>query len=195
MPLFGPAVCLTVALTIDESTEGSGRMSKQGAARAPFLRVMAPSVADAVQSAGGLIFDRIRLGWRVTVEIPDADDVRALRVLGVEVDSRVGETPADPLDGPTALATAAALYATDAGTRSEVDAALAIESTEVIAWGGAEDLPGDSSVVSYHLSRAAQVFKAQALVAAGLTDAVEPTETFWTSCAAHVIASDLTVAG
>lgn len=166
-------------------------MNNQGAARAPFLRVMAPSVADAVRSAGGLVFDRVRLGWRVTVVVPGEEDTRALRVLGVEV----GDHAADPLDGPTALAAAAAMYAGDPTTRSEVDAALATKSTEVIVWGSAEHLDGDRSVVSYHLSRAAQVFKAQALIAAGLPESIEPTETFWTSCASNVIASDLTVAG
>jgi hypothetical protein len=171
-------------------------MKNQSAARAPFLRVMAPSVADAVQSAGGLVFDRVRLGWRVIVLVPGTEDTRALRVLGVEVgDHTADPLAADPLDGPTAGAAAAAMYASDLATRSAVDAALATKSTEVIVWGSAEHLDGDSSVVSYHLSRAAQVFKAHALIAAGLAEAVEPTETFWTSCASNVIASDLTVAG
>ena len=76
-----------------------------------------------------------------------------------------------------------------------MDAALATKSIEAIVWGSAEDLAGDRSVVSYQLSRAAQVFKVHALAAAGVVEPVQPTETFWTSCAAHVIASDLTVAG
>jgi hypothetical protein len=174
-------------------------MGKQDAARAPFLRVMAPTVADVVRSAGGLVFDRVRLGWRVVVVVPgDAvpgdEDTRALRVLGVEVGDHSAD-PADPADPPTALAAAGTLYEGDPVTRSEVDAALATKSTEVIAWGPAEDLAGDRSAVSYQLSRAAQVFKAHALAAAGVVEPVQPTEAFWTSCAAHVIASDLTVAG
>jgi hypothetical protein len=171
-------------------------MNKQDAARAPFLRVIAPTVADVVRSAGGLAFDRVRLGWRVVVVVPGRvvlgdDDTRALRVLGVEI----GGQSADPADPPTALAAAGTLYAADPVTRSEVDAALATKSTEAIVWGSAEDLAGDRSVVSYQLSRAAQVFKAHALAAAGVVEPVQPTEAFWTSCAAHVIASDLTVAG
>jgi hypothetical protein len=168
-------------------------MNNQDAARAPFLRVMAPTVADAVRSAGGLVFDRVRLGWRVVVLVPGDDDARALRVLGVEVE--VGDQTADSPDRPTALAVADTMYAGDPATRSEMDAALATKSTEVIVWGSADYLDGDRSVVSYQLSRAAQVFKAHALIAAGVAEPVEPVETFWTSCASHVIASDLTVAG
>lgn len=166
-------------------------MNNQDAALAPLLRVMAPTVADAVRSAGGLVFDRVRLGWRVVVSVPGDEDARALRVLGVEI----GDHAADLPDRPTAVAAADTMYTRDPATRSVVDAALATKSTEVIVWGSAEYLGGDRSVVSYQLSRAAQVFKAHALVAAGLTAPVEPTETFWTSCASHVIASDLTVAG
>jgi hypothetical protein len=166
-------------------------MNKQDVARAPFLRVMAPTVADVVRSAGGLVFDRVRLGWRVVVVVPGDEDTRALRVLGAEV----GGQSADPADPPTALAAAGTLYTGDPLTRSEVDAALATKSIEAIVWGSAEDLAGDRSAVSYQLSRAAQVFKAHALAAAGVVEPVQPTETFWTSCAAHVIASDLTVAG
>lgn len=169
-------------------------MNNQDPVRAPFLRVMAPTVADAVRSAGGLVFDRVRLGWRVVVEVPGDDDPRALRVLGVEVGDHTADHPDHP-DRPTALAVADTMYADDPATRAEVDAALATKSTEVIVWGSAEYLDGDRSVVSYRLSRAAEVFKAHALVAAGVFEPVECTETFWTSCAAHVIASDLTVAG
>jgi hypothetical protein len=132
-------------------------MNDKGAARAPFLRVMAPNVADVVRSAGGLVFDRVRQGWRVTVVVPGDDDTRALRVLGVDVG--------------------------DPSTRDEFDAALATKSAEVILWGSAKNLDSNSAVASHRLSRAAQVFKVHALIAAGLTPSVEPTETFWTSCA------------
>lgn len=155
-------------------------MNNQDAVRAPFLRVTAPNVADAVRSAGGLMFDRARLGWRVIVSVSEDQDTRALRVLGAEVDQPTDDPlpassrPADSRDGPTALTA---------------------ESTEVTVWGAALPVDNDSSVVSYRLSRAAQVFKAQALIAAGLAESVEPTETFSTPCPPHLIASDLTVAG
>ena len=150
-------------------------MNNQDAVRAPFLRVTAPNVADAVRSAGGLMFDRARLGWRVLVSVSENrdEDARALRVLGAEVDDQT----ADPLPADTH------------------PAVLNAESTEVTVWGAALPIDNDSSVVSYRLSRAAQVFKVHELIAAGLAESVEPTETFWTACPPHVIAADLTVAG
>ena len=46
------------------------------------LDVVAPTVLDAVQFAGGWIFDRVMAGWDVTVLIADGADVRPLEILG-----------------------------------------------------------------------------------------------------------------
>ena len=148
-------------------------MDDRAAAQWPSLSVVSTSVSDAVHFAGGLIFDRVRLGWRVTVLLPTDEDSRPLRILGADV-------------------------AHDASTRSEVDAALATKTTEAIVWGTAlpTTLERGSKVVSYRLSRAALVFKGYALTAAGLDPlSAAPTETFRTTCASGVIASDLYVAG
>lgn len=172
-------------------------MDDTASARWPSLCVMSTSVVDAVRSTGGLIFDRVKLGWRVTVLLPAEDDVRALRILGADV-ADVAAPPADLRDHRTALAASAALYAHDASTRREIKSALATKTTEVIVWGTAlpADLDRGSKLISYRLSRAALVFKGHALTAAGLDPgAIEPTETFHTTCATNVIAPDLTVAG
>ena len=44
--------------------------------------MVAPSVADAVQFAGGWLFDHVMAGWDVTVAVSDPKDVRPLRILG-----------------------------------------------------------------------------------------------------------------
>src|SRR5882757_657093 len=51
----------------------------------PGLLVMSKSVADAVHGVGGLIFDRARLGWQVTVLVPVSADARPVGILGAEV--------------------------------------------------------------------------------------------------------------
>ena len=56
------------------------------------LQVVAPSVADAVMSAGGLIFDRAMAGWDVTVVVDGRVDDLPLRILG----ARVGNLWAGP---------------------------------------------------------------------------------------------------
>ena len=43
------------------------------------LDVIAASVLDVVEAAGGLLFDRRMAGWDVTVLVPEGEDVRAHR--------------------------------------------------------------------------------------------------------------------
>ena len=172
-------------------------MDDSAAAQWPYLSVMSTSVGDAVQSAGGLIFDRVKLGWRITVLLPAGEDTRPLRILGADI-ADIAAPPAEHRDHRTALAASASMYAHDASTRAEVDTALATKTTEVILWGA--PLPGNlgrgSKAISYRLSRAALVFKGHALAAAGLDAAsIEPTESFRATCAPGLIARDLNVAG
>ena len=171
-------------------------MNDRPVARRPSLSVMSTDAVDVVRSAGGLVFDRVRLGWRVIVSIPAGTDTRALRILGAEVADLQ-----EPIDGHrehrSALVASATLYADDAAVRSEVESALATKTTEVLIWGPTlpSALDRGSRSVSYRLSSAARVFKAQALIATGGPDEVEPTELFRTKCAPDVIARELDVAG
>jgi hypothetical protein len=172
-------------------------MDDVASAQWPYLSVMSTGVDDAVQSAGGLIFDRAKLGWRITVLLPAGEDTRPLRILGADV-ADVAAPPTELRDHRTALAASAAMYAHDRSTRSEVDTALATKTTEVIVWGTTfpDDLERGSKLISYRLSRAALVFKGHALAAAGLDPlSIEPTESFRTTCAPALIARDLYVAG
>jgi hypothetical protein len=172
-------------------------MDDRAAAQWPYLSVMSTSVGDAVQSAGGLIFDRAKLGWRVTVLLPAGEDTRPLRILGADIGD-VAAPSTELRDDRTALAASAAMYVHDASTRSEVDTALSTKATEVILWGAPlpNDLERGSKLISYRLSRAALVFKGHALTAAGLDPlSVEPTESFRATCAPGLIARDLNAAG
>lgn len=179
-------------------TPGVGnRMDDRAVARWPTLSVMSTGVADTVRFAGGLIFDRVKVGWRVTVLLPPGEDTRALRILGADV-ADIAAPPAELRNNRTALAASAAMYARDAYTRSEVMAALATKTTEVIVWGAtlSDDIERGNRSISYRLSRAALAFKSHALTAAGVDAlSIESTETFRTTCARHVIAPDLNVAG
>ena len=48
------------------------------------LDVVAPTVLDAVTSAGGWIYDRVMAGWDVTVLVGGDENVRPLTILGAE---------------------------------------------------------------------------------------------------------------
>lgn len=52
----------------------------------PALRVWAPTVADAVRWAGGLMCDKALDGWHVVVEVRDPSDPQALHILGAGVE-------------------------------------------------------------------------------------------------------------
>ena len=163
----------------------------------PGLVVMSKNVAEAVQGAGGLIFDRARLGWHVTVLVPPGADARPLNILGAEV-AEMASATARPRQHPTALVASSALYIDDRRVRSGVESALSTRTTEVLVWGRAlpVGLDRDSRSVTYRLSAAARAFKPHALLAAGVaTDHMETVETFRTTCAPDVLARELDVAG
>ena len=150
------------------------------------LNVIAASVADVVQSAGGWLFDRRMAGWDVNILLSEHDDVRALHILGATtVDLRSGL--AAFLRGPeraAALAVAADLLAIDASIEEEVLEAVRSGLTEVALWGVSRPTNVGSQVDSteYRLSAAARVFKGHAMAAAGLVDLeVEHTERLYRS--------------
>src|ERR1700749_2864333 len=49
----------------------------------PRMVAIAPTVADAIESAGGWLFDQALAGWDVTVIMAEQADCRPLRILGV----------------------------------------------------------------------------------------------------------------
>jgi hypothetical protein len=139
------------------------------------LDVVAPTVLDAVQFAGGWVYDRVMAGWDVTVLISEPDDVRPLEILGAEVldlESVLGAWEDRP--HPQTVAVAVDLFDRDSRVLQHVRNALDQGATEVTLWG--ERLPTelDHTVdsVQHHLSAAARAFKARALAAANDPGAV-----------------------
>ncbi|KAA0103043.1 hypothetical protein [Mycolicibacterium sp. P1-5] len=146
------------------------------------LDIVAPTVAEAVQHAGGWIFDRVMAGWDVNVLLAQPGDTRPLTILGAQTaDFESMIAAGDDQPHPQALAVAAGLVDTDSRVREGVLRALDYGMTEVALWGDTQptDLDRDVDSVEHRLSSAARVFKAQALAAAAVGDvAVAATETF-----------------
>lgn len=163
----------------------------------PHLRhrlvVVAPTVAEVVQSAGGWLFDQMVAGWDVLVLTADRGDERPLRILGA---TAVGleSALASPLRGPQpqAVAVAAALYRTDPRIRARLDAAFDAGLVDVRVWDH-RDSPGpddDPAAMPYTPSAAARAFKRQALVAAAVpTDTCAAPEVFHGLASARSLAT------
>jgi hypothetical protein len=137
----------------------------------PRLTAIAPSAAEAVQYAGGWLFDQVMAGWDVTVITAEDDDPRPLDILGVRART-FDAVSAAPLLGPClqAIALRADLYHDDERVRRLVLAAAEAGRAEIRLWGGRwpADFDGSGDPVSHRLSLAARAFKAQALAAADL---------------------------
>lgn len=128
------------------------------------LHVVAPSVADAVTSAGGLICDRAMAGWQVTVLAAGAVDDRAVQILGATV-APLRRSPAGP--APQALAVAADLLVGNRWVRDLVLGALDGAATDLLLWGRHRPagLNRSFNPVGHTPSAAARAFKAHALAA------------------------------
>ncbi|MCV7423165.1 hypothetical protein H7K45_21660 [Mycobacterium yunnanensis] len=134
------------------------------------LDVVGPSVRDVVTFAGGFVVDRVMAGWDVTVLVDGAEDLRALEILGVELQDLEGAlTMWADRPHPHTVAVAAEMFAADARVRRGVLEALDHGLTEVTLWGERCPAELDDSVDAVHhrLSAAARAFKAQALGAIG----------------------------
>jgi hypothetical protein len=150
----------------------------------PRLVAIAPTAADAVQSAGGWLFDQVLAGWDVTVITAEQADNRALRILGVRGHA-LEAALAYRADGAclSAIALPAAMFESDERVRRMVLAAVESGLPELRLWGEGDGMPaelaGRADPVSHRLSAAARAFKAQALVAAAIGQAgVAGTEVF-----------------
>jgi hypothetical protein len=140
--------------------------------------VIAPSIADAVTSAGGLIFDRAMAGWDVTVAIDEPIEVvddRPIRILGGRV---------EPLSsGQACLAVASDMLVKSEPVRRLVVAALNGGTTDVLLWGRhhAPGLKCRLAAVRHRPSAAAHVFKSHALAAGGTFCAAMADEGFYSA--------------
>ena len=100
------------------------------------LDVVAPSVPEVVQYAGGWLVDRVMAGWDVTVLISGDDDLRPLEILGVEIaDLEAALEMWAERPHPQTVAVAADLFGSDARVREGVLNALDQGMTEVTLWG------------------------------------------------------------
>jgi hypothetical protein len=132
-----------------EKARHSHTANKRGRPAPNRLAVVAADVADAVNGAGGLIFDRVTAGWRVEVYLEEQGDERPLRILGV-VSHPLPIASNDLTEWPDAV---------------------------LVAWKD-DRSAGSDVLIEHRLSAAAQAFKAQAMAAAGLTPLTSPIETF-----------------
>jgi hypothetical protein len=136
------------------------------------LNVVAAHIGDVVQSVGGWLFDRSMAGWEVNVLLADSDgDTRPLRILGVQIaELEPGALSIGCGAGRAAdLAIASILLGTNEHIDAQVGHALRRADIEVAVWGQGGS-PGGLDRVQHRLTRAARLFKAHALAAAGLTD-------------------------
>lgn len=147
------------------------------------LTVVATDTAEVVAGAGGWLFDRVRAGWKVSVVVPAACDVRPLEILGVRARS-AGRDARDLPAEPAALAVPTRLFESDPGLRRHVIGALKRGTAEVTMWGdcATADVGYRVDRTQYRLSPAARAFKTHALAAAGVTATVTAVEQFH-SCA------------
>jgi hypothetical protein len=152
----------------------------------PRLVAIAPTAADAVQHAGGWLFDQVLAGWDVTVIVPELTDHTPLRILGVRPHG-LEPALAYRADGSclSAIALSAAIFGTDERVRRMVLAAVETGLPELRVWGtgGTDGMPAEvaqrSAPVAHRLSAAARAFKAQALAAAAIRwEEPENTEVF-----------------
>ena len=138
------------------------------------MTAIAPIAAEAVQYAGGWLFDQVLAGWDVTVVTAEALDPRPLDILGVRA-RNFDDVFAAPVLGPClqAIVLRADLYRDDERVRQLVLAAAEAHRAEIRLWGDVwpADFDGSGDPVSHRLSLAARAFKAQALAAADVRDA------------------------
>ncbi|MCK8670397.1 hypothetical protein M1M07_04615 [Rhodococcus sp. HM1] len=148
------------------------------------LAVVAPNVADAVQFAGGWLFDHVMAGWDVTVAVADPQDVRPIRILGattVDLEAALS-SPIGPM--PESIAVSVNLYESDSRIREGMLDALDSGLTRIAVWGDAlpSDLDRKFDSIQHRLSVAARAFKSHALAAAAApADSPGTTETFRSS--------------
>jgi hypothetical protein len=151
------------------------------------LHVFAPDIVAAVDSVGGLIFDRAMAGWDVTVVV-DADtekaekiDDRPARILGGRVASTVSVLHLAGARRPQMLAVATDVLVKNDQVCRVVLAARNAKASDILLWGARQppNLNCRFVQVRRQPSAAAQVFKSHALAAGGTVGAQLTDEGFY----------------
>lgn len=148
-------------------------------ARRYTMLVLANDGADAVEAAGGLLFDRASAGWIVDVRTALPVEDTAFRILGVPVGTLADAAEAIE-EWPDALVVSGKLHSQDAAVRDLFRKATSHTGTEVAMWGGRwpRDLGRGVVRVQHRLSLAAVAFKSHAMTAAGLPPEADAAEEF-----------------
>ncbi|MFI1464306.1 hypothetical protein [Nocardia carnea] len=137
------------------------------------LAIVAPNTVDAVQYAGGFIFDRMMAGWEVVAVLTEHDDVRPLEILGATV-LDLTTALASPVHAtwPESVLLAPDVFVTNEWVRRGAIDCLDKGLSELAVWG--DDLPDELacrvSSAHHRLSTAARAFKRCALGAAGIAE-------------------------
>jgi hypothetical protein len=169
----------TRSFTADDET-GAGIAPTEGPIGAGSvlryeLNVVASTMEDVVESAGGWLCDRARAGWDVNVLVAVGGDPRPLTILGAaahDLEDRLLQTMRSASQ-VGALAVSGDLLQADVRVREEVVRVLKRGVTEVIVWGTTwpVELGRQADSVEHRVSSAARAFKSHALVAAGASTA------------------------
>ena len=104
------------------------------------MAAIAPTAADAIERAGGWLFDQALAGWDVTVITAEPADCRPLRILGVR-DYPLESVQSYQGDGSclSAIAVCGALFARDERARRMVLASVEAGVPELRFWGDTDD--------------------------------------------------------
>lgn len=145
------------------------------------LHVVAPKMADAVASVGGLIFDRAMAGWDVTVLVDGDPDDRPVRILGGRVACTMSRLLRAEAPRPQAMAVATDLLVKSEQIRRLVLAARNAKASEVLLWGRHHppNLNCRLMAVHHQPSAAAHAFKSHALDAGGAVGSSLTEESFY----------------
>lgn len=158
------------------------------------LDVIASQLADVVQHAGGWMFDHVVSGWDVTVLLPECSDPRPVQILGVRVARLNGELVNGGARAANTIGACAAFYRGNAGLRRYLGRAIN-HGSEVVLWpgeAGGQSVPAVGQV-QHRLTRAACVFKAEALRALNLPRVANAEERFrCLTCNAAPLSTDVT---
>ena len=143
--------------------------------------VVVDSVAEAVRHAGGLMFDRRRMGWRVSVVTDDTAHCRALTILGVHREPPDGRDEASFGQDRVIRCLVLPVGRCTTNPSMQLKDVLSQEPSELLLWGPGVDCEpaGTLHPVRYELSAAARTFKAQALRSIGTDSGADTAEEFW----------------
>ncbi|MEE3849483.1 hypothetical protein VZC37_04025 [Gordonia sp. LSe1-13] len=144
------------------------------------LAVIAADPLEAIEYAGGLLFDQSMAGWDVSVHVAEGGDTRPLEILGAPLfDLSSSLSSRDSLDHrtigpwPQAVVVSGKVFAAEERLRSATMVSIDQHLLDVKLWG--DDLPSELDhrclPMSHRLSVAAKAFKRRAFAAAHIDPA------------------------